>query len=125
MQQQDFNFIDMYLLNTLLGFAIAQLSDIFRRQKSSDASPVKFDLVFFIKDNWQKAIVSIALSFCISVAVHLNITDFSKLFGQEWTALNQIVYIVIGAVPEMVLQHFKRKIGLFQPDEIKGYKRDA
>ena len=111
----------MFLLNTLLGFIIAQVYDIFSREKESSASPKPFDIKFFLADTWPKMVVSVVLSLSISLAVHLNWELFGSLIGMD--SFNELIYLVIGAVPELFLQRLKKKMGVLQQDQVKGYQR--
>ncbi len=112
----------MYLINTFLGFAIAQLADILTRNKGSETSPVKFDFVFFLKDTWIKILFSLMLSIFLSVAIHFNWEDVTEIFGQQ-LKLNKLVFLAIGAVPELILQYAKKKLGFLQPKEVEGFNR--
>lgn len=113
----------IYLINTFLGFLIAQLYDVLKRSKTSDASPQKFDLVFFLKDTWQKILVSLLLSFTLSIFLHLNIVNLSELIGKDWTGANDLLYGVIGFAPEIALQWLKKKYGFLQPTEVDEFQR--
>lgn len=104
----------LFLINTFLGFLIAQVYDILNRNRNSESTPTEFKLVFFIKDTYQKIILSLILSVSISTLVWLNVGDFAKLVGQEWQGLNNIVYAVIGFAPELVLQWVRKKYGILQ-----------
>ena len=99
----------MYLINTLLGFLIAQILAILNRNKSNEKNPDKFSIGFFLKDTWQKMVVSLLLSFLLSITVYLNAGDFGNLFGQELEALNNLVYLVLGFAPEKILQIVRKK----------------
>lgn len=112
----------MYLLNTFLGFLIAQIADILTRDKRTIESPVRFNFVFFIKDTWLKILLSLILSVLLSVALHFNWDDLNQLIGKSWM-LNKAVFLIIGAFPEIVLQYVKRKYGFLQPKEVEGYER--
>lgn len=112
----------MYLINTFLGFLIAQIYDILKRKKQGENSPKPFDVVFFVKDTWQKIALSLLLSVGISVAIHLNWGEVLDLFGTDWK-LNNLVYLAVGAVPELVLQYVKKKYGFLQPENVEGFKR--
>ncbi|AEV34166.1 hypothetical protein Oweho_3215 [Owenweeksia hongkongensis DSM 17368] len=114
----------MYLVNTLLGFLIAQIYDILKRNKDSEASPEKFNLVFFLQDTWKKILMSLALSIAISIAIHLNWDNAVSLFSGEVT-LNDLIYLVVGAVPELVLQWAKRKGGFLQSSTVQDYDRKS
>lgn len=103
----------MYILNTILGFLIAQISGVLTRSKAND-SPKKFDFIHFIKDTWLKILASLVLSLLISLALKYNWEDFIAIFGKDWE-LNKVVYLVIGAVPELVLQKLRKKYGFLKP----------
>lgn len=108
----------LFLINTFLGFFLAQAIDLLRRSKASEHSPEKFDFVFFWKDNRGKIIISLLLSFGLSVFVYLNVKDFASLIGKDFEFLNNLVYGVIGFAPEYALQYIKRKFGILQPKEV-------
>lgn len=57
------------------------------------------------------------------LSVFLNVKDAATLFGKEWTALNNLIYIIIGAAPDLIISFAKRRIGFLQPEEVKGYVR--
>lgn len=113
----------MILINTFLGFLIAQLYDVLSRNKYTAASPVKFSLSFFLKDTWLKLAVSLTLSLNISLLVWLNIQDAASLVGQSWVSVNSLVYAFIGFAPELILQTLKRKYGFLQPETVAEYDR--
>lgn len=104
----------LFLLNTFLGFLAAQLYDVFTRDKNSINTPEKFDLIFFIKDTWQKIVVSLFLSVTLSLLVWLNVEDFAMLLGKDWTVLNNLVYAFIGFAPEVALQFIRKRYGLLR-----------
>ena len=104
----------LFLINTFLGFLIAQVYDVLNRNRNSESTPTGFNLIFFIKDTYQKILLSLILSISISTLVWLNVGDFAKLIGQEWQGLNNIVYAVIGFAPELVLQWVRKKYGILQ-----------
>lgn len=108
----------MYLINTFLGFLIIQIADILGRDRDSEASPEKFTFWFFIKDTWQKILLSLALSVCISLVIRLNLSGVHALFSGEWT-YGDLIYVLVGAVPEWVLQQVKKKFGITQPEKVK------
>jgi hypothetical protein len=112
----------MYLLNTFLGFLIAQIYDVLKRERVSQASPQAFDPIFFFKDNWVKIVLSLLLSFALSLAIHLNAPEVEKLMVSDFE-VNNLIYLVVGAVPELVLQYFKRKGSFLQPKNVKGFDR--
>jgi len=114
----------MFLLNTFLGFLLAQLWDILNRQKHSPTSPRAFSLYFFFADSWLKITVSLLLSFTISLITHLNWDSILAILGADFV-LNSLVYVVIGAAPEFILQQFKKRWGVLQPPKVGGYNRKS
>lgn len=114
----------MFLINTLLGFLIAQVYDVaIKRKKYSDASPQKFDFGFFWKDTRSKIIVSLVLSFLISIFIKINDYDIATLINGNWQGFNNALYGLIGFAPELVLQWLKRRYGFLQPEVVDGYVR--
>lgn len=114
---------NIFIYNTLLGFFIALFWDILNRNKQSESSPKKFNLRFFLNDNVLRLFVTFGLSIMIMIAVYFNVKDVSMLFGKEWTELNNIAYIVIGAAPDLVISFAKRKAGFLQPEVTEGHIR--
>ena len=112
----------MYLINTFIGFLIAQIGDILSREKESHTSPQKFDFVFFLKDTWLKILLSLILSVLLSLAIHFNWADFNQLVGKSWV-LNNLIFLIVGATPELVMQWLKKKYSILQPKEVEGYER--
>jgi hypothetical protein len=112
----------MFILNTFLGFLIAQVYDVVRRDRNSGATPEKFNLVFFLKDTYQKLVLSLVLSLLIATAVHFNAKEVLSLFN-GYENLSDLIYLPIGAAPEMVLQWAKKKYGFGQPEKVEGYQR--
>jgi hypothetical protein len=93
------------------------------RDRQSEASPIKFNIWFFLKDTWRKVTLSLLLAILLSVVTHLNGGDISKLLGQDWQDINGWVYVLIGFAPEMILQKLKKKYGFLQPESVDSYKR--
>lgn len=111
----------MFLINTFLGLLIVQLYDVFTRQRKSANTPSKFSFSFFIKDNWRKMVVSLLLSLTTSTAVFLNLEAFCS-FLHISTDMKDVIFVVIGASPEFILQKFKKKFGVLQPNNVNGYR---
>lgn len=109
----------MYFLNVLLGFLVFQIQDVSKRNKHSDRTPNKFCLLFFIKDTWQKIVVSLAFSLCLALIVHANLIQGETVVTIEIGAFSfnalGLIYVTIGAVPEFILQYLKKKFGFLQP----------
>lgn len=104
----------MYLINTLLGFFIAQIATILTRNKASNRTPQKLDLVFFIKDTWRKLVLSLLLSVLLSVTLHFNWSGVLELFSKQWQ-INELIYLAIGAAPEGVLFLLWKKFDFLKP----------
>jgi uncharacterized membrane protein YuzA (DUF378 family) len=109
----------IFVLCTLLGFAASILIDINQRNKASKASPVRMDWWFFIKDNIPRLLLSITIMFI----VFLNVNAISQLFGKDWETLDNLIYVVIGFAPDLIISFAKRKAGFLQPKEVNGYER--
>lgn len=106
-----------YLINTFLGFFIAQLYDILKRNKASERTPKKFDIKFFFRDTWQKIVFSLMLSISISFAIKTNIEELSAIFG--FLSNSKLIYFGVGFAPELILQFFKKKYNFLQPENTK------
>lgn len=113
----------IFLLNTILGYLIALFYDVKKRNKDSRNSPGSFDLAFFWHDNKLRLLSSFGLSIFVMLALYFNVGDISGLFGKEWTELNNLVYLAVGAAPDLVIAFAKRKAGFLQPEATKGYQR--
>lgn len=96
-----------FLVNTLLGFLIFQIYGLLTREKNG-----KFDIIFFLKDTWQKIVLSLLLSLGLALATHYNYIDVFKLFGSDAQQVNGLIYLIIGAVPEVVLQIIRKRFGV-------------
>jgi len=113
-----------FIINILLGFFIGQLIDISTRNKQSETSPVKFNIVFFLKDNWLKITVSLLLSISIGVFIYYNEIDISSMIeGIGFNVHSGIIFFLIGFCPEIILQIAKHKYGFLQPKEVDGFQR--
>lgn len=96
-----------FILNTLLGFLIFQIYGLLTREKNG-----KFNLIFFIKDTWVKIVLSLSLSITLAVATHFNYVEVFKLFGSDTQQISSLIYLIIGAVPEVVLQIIRKRFGV-------------
>lgn len=113
----------IFIINTVAAFLIALLWDILQRDKASRHSPKRFDLGFFLSDNKIRLILSFCLSLLIMLIIWANVIDANLLFGSEYPLANKLIYVVVGAAPDLVISYAKRKVGFLQPDEAKGFKR--
>lgn len=96
-----------YIVNTLLGFLIFQIYGLLTREKNG-----KFNIIFFLKDTWVKIVLSLSLSITLAVATHYNYIEVFKLFGSDMQQVNGLIYLIIGAVPEVVLQIVRKRFGV-------------
>lgn len=96
-----------FILNTLLGFLIFQIYGLLTREKNG-----KFNLIFFLKDTWVKIVLSLSLSITLAIATHYNYIEVFKLFGSDLQQVNGLIYLIIGAVPEVVLQVVRKRFGV-------------
>lgn len=109
----------VFLVNIILGFLAAQLIEISTRDKQSEKSPTRFNIKFFLKDNYLKIITSLLISLTFGFFIHYNQIEITKLGEFIDLELPQYVYyFLIGFAPEIVLQILKNKMGLLQPKEI-------
>lgn len=90
----------MYLLNTFLGFVIAQLYDAMRGNRLAN--------IEFWKKSAFKILASLVLSFSMALVLRFNWDNLIEMLGKE-LPLNDLVYLAIGAVPEWVLQLILRR----------------
>ena len=113
----------IFVINTLLGFFIALAWDILQRERNSKRSPTKFSLSFFWADNKLRLIFTFMLAISLMLAIYFNAKETGLLFGKEWTDINNLVYIIVGSVPDLVVSFAKRKAGFLQSTETKDYIR--
>lgn len=114
----------LFLYNTLLGFIIGQAQDILTRNKDSKTTPEKINLVFFLKDTWQKILVSLTFSLGLSTLLYLNGWDLDFI-SEQWRVWPMIEYAIIGYAPELFFQLLKKRYGFLQPDREKFFKVDS
>lgn len=107
----------MYLINTGLGFFIAQIVAILKRNKTSGRTPEKLDPLFYLKDTWRKILLSLVLSTLLSITLHYNWNGFIELFDKQWK-INELIYLAIGAAPEGLLILLWNKFDFLKPKTI-------
>src|SRR5690606_9587001 len=105
-----------FIINTLLGFLIFQIYGLLTREKNG-----KFNLIFFIKDTWVKIVLSLSLSVTLAVATHYNYIEVFKLFGSDLQQVNGLIDLIIGAVPELVLQVVRKRFCVLYSKENTTY----
>lgn len=113
----------IFIVNTFLGFIIALALDIMQRERDSKSSPTKFSLSFFWADNKLRLIFTFMLAISLMLAIYFNAKETGLLFGKEWTDINNLIYIMVGSVPDLVVSFAKRRAGFLQPSETKDYQR--
>lgn len=113
----------IFIWNTIIGYFISLIVDVLQRDKASQSSPVKFNMWFFLKDNRDRLILSFLLSTLITIAIVLNTNDAANLLGKDEIALNNLIYIAVGAVPDLIIGLVKNKTKWLRPDEVDGYTR--
>ena len=101
----------MYLLNTFLGFFIAQAFDVLKRDKNSKNTPEKFNLIFLLRDTWQKILLSLFLSFGISTVLFINTAEIDSI-----VSVNGLIYVGVGFAPELILIYARNRFGILKKD---------
>lgn len=122
--------VKLLILN-LSGFLLSILVDISKRNPGSNDSPYKFNLLFFLKDNWKRLIISISLS--IVLILSYNVIGAEELIkyvldiSEVNEALVSLIAFGIGYAPDVFIGYIKRKYNIFIPKEVeiknKTYKR--
>lgn len=107
---------------TVIAFFLALLWDIKKRDKDSQFSPKRFDPIFYIKDNWARLLMSLIFSTLLAVLFWLVSPDVFDI-DQELSKWGILVYILIGAAPDLVIAYAKRKTKFLRPNEVDGYIR--
>jgi hypothetical protein len=98
-----------YVLLTFLGYVLSGLVDISQRNKKSKRTPEKFDLKFFIKDNYWRYLFSLALSACLISIYHVSALDFDEQVHEDLFA------VAVGFSPDLIISYLKRKFGFLKP----------
>lgn len=109
----------IFIVNTLIGFALSVIIDIRSRDKNSSASPYNFNKSFYLKDNALRLILSIL----IMLAIFFNTDDVALIFKAEEFTVYNIFYLVVGFAPDYIIAYCKRKFGFLQPAQTEDYKR--
>jgi hypothetical protein len=97
-----------YVLLTFLGYVLSGLVDISQRNKKSKRTPEKFDLKFFIKDNYWRYLFSLALSACLISIYHVSVMDFEEQIYEDLFA------VAVGFSPDLIISYLKRKFGFLK-----------
>lgn len=111
-----------WIIVTVIAYFLALLWDLKKRDKESESSPKRFDIVFYLKDNVWRLIISLFFSTLLALLFWMVFPEFAKV-DEELTAYGILVYIVIGAAPDLVVAYAKRKSNFLRVEEVEGYKR--
>lgn len=113
-----------HLLIVVLAYLAALQIDVLKRDRESGNSPERFKLMFFLKDNVLRLMMSFTLSLTIALMYRVVFPTIAVLdITQEGSEWGLGVYIVIGACPDLVISYFKRKTNFLRPDSTDGYER--
>ena len=107
-----------WILITLLSFAISLVYDISRRNKDSSSSPIKFDMVFYIKDNWVRIIVSVLLSSLIAILVRIIEPEIFDV-DENMSRIGILIYVIIGSAPDLLIAYAKRNTDFLRPETVE------
>lgn len=102
-------------LTVLIGIVLGNIGHTAVKDPTSAASPTKFSLLFWVKDNWKKVITSIIMACGLNLALQLNIHEVEAAFGFKW---HNIYGLGLGLFPDAILSFFKNKFGFLQPKQI-------
>jgi amino acid transporter len=112
-----------WIIITIVCYFAALWYDILKRDKDSQKSPRRFDLVFFLKDNVNRLIFSFLLSITCAVVFWLIAPDVAKVANQDITSLGSIIYAIIGGAPDLIISYAKRKTNFLKQESVDGFKR--
>jgi ABC-type methionine transport system permease subunit len=87
---------------SLLGAVLSLLLHTTKRDPNSIATPRKFSWIFFIEDNWKRAITSLIL-------IYLALRFTPELFGVQ---INEFWAIAIGLCNDQLAQFIKDKTNI-------------
>lgn len=106
----------MEILLIIIGWFIVQAYGV---QKGIAKSKDNFNIVFFFRDTWLKVVVALALSLGLAAGFYFTIETTDAVY--EWGFItfnfNRLIYVVIGAVPEFVLQKLRNKFGILKANK--------
>lgn len=112
-----------WIIVTVIAYLLALFWDILQRDKNSRNSPKRFDLIFFLKDNVIRLVFSLLFS-CLFALLFWIVSPEVADMDNEFTKWGTIIYIVIGAAPDLLVSYLKRKSNKFlRVNEVDGYAR--
>ena len=116
-----------WIFITLIAYILSVIYDLLKRDKNSLGSPTKFSPIFYLKDNYQRIILSLLFSMLLAVLFWMLKPQLFAM-DSELSAWGVIMYTIIGAAPDMVIAYAKRKTSFLRPDKVEMkdeiYKRD-
>ena len=116
-----------WIFITLIAYILSVIYDLLKRDKNSLGSPIKFSPIFYLKDNYQRIILSLLFSMLLAVLFWMLEPQLFAL-DSELSAWGVIMYAIIGAAPDMVIAYAKRKTSFLRPETVEMkdeiYKRD-
>lgn len=101
-------FIGMFTF-TILGAFLHSVKELSDRNINSIHTPIKFSLLFFIKDNFKKYVANI-------IALYLGVRLFVDMFGQDLTPYTAFL---LGFSGDSIMSTVKRKSKTLQIDREK------
>jgi len=116
-----------WIFITLIAYILSVIYDLLKRDKNSLGSPTKFSPIFYLKDNYQRIILSLLFSMLLAVLFWMLEPQLFAM-DSELSAWGVIMYAIIGAAPDIVIAYAKRKTSFLRPDKVEMkdeiYKRD-
>ena len=106
----------MSFIYLALGLLLSNLGDVLTRNRESHTTPVKFNFMFWIRDNFIKVIHSVIIAVLLNIACNIDVAQTSHILTFEW---KPIYSIGIGLFPDAVLSLLKNKLGWMQPKKAK------
>ena len=107
-----------WILITLIAYILSVIYDLLKRDKNSLGSPTKFSPIFYLKDNYQRIILSLMFSMLLAVLFWMLKPQLFNM-DSELATWGIIVYAIIGAAPDMVIAYAKRKTSFLRPDTVE------
>lgn len=99
-----------------LGLILGNIGYLFTRDRESHATPVKFNLWFWITDNFIKVFHSVVIAVILNLICNVNVAHTSALLGFNWLP---IFSVGLGLFPDAALSFMKDRFGWMQPKKAK------
>lgn len=103
-------------LTVLIGIILGNIAHTAVKDPTSAASPTKFSILFWIKDNWLKTLHSIVIAGGLNLALQLNLHEIEATLGFKWYNLYGLA---LGLFPDAILSFMKNQFGFLQPKMVK------